>query len=70
MWKFQSVSVPEEYWTLQRQKEFFDTIAMEMKLKTFDDWLKLTAEDVVQHGGEAILKLHRGSLIKGTIHPM
>ena len=57
IWKF--VSLPRGIWRdVQLQKEFFDSLAKEMKFEKLSDWYTITVDDVRRYGGGSIIHLH------------
>eukprot|EP01114_Cavostelium_apophysatum_P006968 TRINITY_DN1858_c0_g2_i1.p1 TRINITY_DN1858_c0_g2~~TRINITY_DN1858_c0_g2_i1.p1 ORF type:complete len:606 (-),score=106.11 TRINITY_DN1858_c0_g2_i1:180-1967(-) len=61
IWRFEKV--PSGYWTERaHQREFFDHLAKEFHIRTFDDWYEIKLEDIKKNGGVTILRLHQESL--------
>eukprot|EP01114_Cavostelium_apophysatum_P021704 TRINITY_DN7644_c0_g1_i1.p1 TRINITY_DN7644_c0_g1~~TRINITY_DN7644_c0_g1_i1.p1 ORF type:complete len:421 (-),score=51.35 TRINITY_DN7644_c0_g1_i1:63-1325(-) len=62
IWKFQQV--PRKFWTDQaNQRTYFDLLAKQLNLKTWEDWYTVKASDIINSGGGAILAQYNRSLI-------
>src|SRR5688572_25509377 len=62
-WKFHPVEVTQDMWkNLDRQKQFIDWLEKKLCIISKDHWIFVTAGDVIQHGGQALLSLYANSL--------
>jgi hypothetical protein len=52
---------------METQRQYFDWLAKELGVKTFEDWYKITREDLTKLGAGGLLVGHyKSSLPKGT----
>ena len=56
---------PHGYWTKQRQKEFFDRLAIKYHIQRPEDWNKVSTGTVLEEGGQFIKYYYNTSLKKG-----
>src|SRR4051812_32692542 len=55
----------ESYWkNHSNQKDFFDRLAVQLKVKILDDWYSITRKDILRCGGSPLLHRHGGSMSK------
>jgi len=60
-WLF--ASPPRNLWTTMETKhKFAKHLEQELHLQTPSDWLQVTTEDFIQHGGSGLLKEYQGSI--------
>ncbi len=57
LWKF--AQVLQGYWyDISHQRDYFDSLARDMNLQTFEQWYDITREDVEAHEGSDFLAVH------------
>jgi hypothetical protein len=49
----------------KNRKQFFDNLALKLGITKYEDWYKVRTIDVVNNGGNALLRHHSSSLYKG-----
>ena len=63
--KVSILSSNKGYWNdINNQRQFLDSISKDLKMKTHDDWYKLTAKDIRNKGGYRLMQIYSGSLYK------
>ena len=57
------------YWRdVNNQRELFNSIATSLNISQPQDWIKVTAKQVIEKGGSTVLSRYGGSLLKGKLH--
>ena len=64
--KFSNLRKPSGYWNNHENvKDFLEKLKIELDLKTYDDWKRLSKNQVMQHGGRSLLdKFSKDELIQ------
>jgi len=59
---------PQGFWKLkENHKKFFDWLWKEFGYVSFEDWYKITTEDVEMHGGSALVNMYNGSVVNALL---
>jgi hypothetical protein len=53
------------YWNKQRQKEFFDQLAIKWNIQKLEDWNKVTTRMIFKEGGHFIKIYYKSSILQG-----
>ena len=57
--------------SIENQRKFMDNLFIKLKLKSFDDWNKITRNKIVQLGGESLIYIYEKNILNffPTIYP-
>eukprot|EP01114_Cavostelium_apophysatum_P014359 TRINITY_DN3702_c0_g1_i1.p1 TRINITY_DN3702_c0_g1~~TRINITY_DN3702_c0_g1_i1.p1 ORF type:complete len:614 (+),score=148.50 TRINITY_DN3702_c0_g1_i1:97-1938(+) len=60
-WRFRKVT--NKYWTLKgNQRLFFDHLSKNLKIRSTEDWYKVSSAQIEQLGGGSLLKIYDGDI--------
>jgi hypothetical protein len=63
-WRFNQ-NIPQRFWdSKSNQKKFLDWLGKHLDYNYFEDWYRISANDIRANGGDRLLRLHAGSYAK------